>query len=256
MVGIYKITNSINGKIYIGQSINIERRFSEHCRKNETLIDKEIQKIGKDFFTFEVIEKCSLSELDNREIYWIKYYNSLFPSGYNCTEGGNSSNGYYGYIDHFLLQQIIDDIKNSELTFSEISNKYNINVSNVSRINAGETHRQENENYPLRERENYPQIKNFHNENNNFRTTICPICGNKKSSKAQTCFQCYAINNRQNIRPSREELKNLIRNTPFQQIGKMYGVRDNTIRKWCKKENLPTRKIDINNYSEEEWNKI
>lgn len=49
MTGIYKITNLINGKIYIGQSINIERRFLEHCRKNESLIDKEIQKNGKDF---------------------------------------------------------------------------------------------------------------------------------------------------------------------------------------------------------------
>lgn len=256
MTGIYKITNLINGKIYIGQSINIERRFSEHCHKNEILIDKEIQKIGKNFFTFEIIEECPLLELDNREIYWIKYYNSIFPNGYNCTEGGNSSNSNYGYISQSLLLQIINDIKNSKLTFSEISNKYNINVSNISRINSGETHKQENECYPLRKKEDYPQIKKFYNENNYFRITTCPICGNKKSSKAKTCFQCYTIQSRKNVRPSREELKNLIKNLPFQQIGKMYGVRDNTIRKWCKKENLPTRKIDINNYSEEEWERI
>lgn len=256
MTGIYKITNLINGKIYIGQSINIERRFLEHYRKNGSLIDKDIQKIGKDFFTFEIIEECLPSELNDKEIYWIKYYNSIVPNGYNCTEGGNSFNNCYGYINQLLLSQIINDIKNSELTFLEIANKYNINISNISRINAGETHRQENEHYPLRKKENYPQIKNFHNENNYFRTTICPICGNKKSSKAQTCFQCYTIQNRKNIRPSREELKNLIRNISFQQIGKMYGVSDNTIRKWCKKENLPTRKIDINNYSIEEWEKL
>ena len=58
------------------------------------------------------------------------------------------------------------------------------------------------------------------------------------------------------IRPTRDELKKLIRDIPFQQIGKKYGVSDNAVRKWCEKENLPARKIDINNYSEEEWKKI
>ena len=48
MTGIYKIENKINGKIYIGQSINIERRWSEHCRKSKkSLISKAIFEFGK-----------------------------------------------------------------------------------------------------------------------------------------------------------------------------------------------------------------
>ena len=57
---VYKITNKLNNKIYIGQSVNIERRWKEHIcdnRKN-SLIHLAIQKYGKDNFDFEVIEEC------------------------------------------------------------------------------------------------------------------------------------------------------------------------------------------------------
>ena len=55
---------------------------------------------------------------------------------------------------------------------------------------------------------------------------------------------------------SREELKKLIRNTPFTQIGKQYGVSDNAIRKWCDKYNLPRKKSEIVEITDDEWLKI
>ena len=55
---------------------------------------------------------------------------------------------------------------------------------------------------------------------------------------------------------TREELKGLIRNKPFTQIGKQFNVTDNAIRKWCDKFNLPRKKSDIQKYSVEEWSKI
>ena len=57
-------------------------------------------------------------------------------------------------------------------------------------------------------------------------------------------------------RPTREELKNLIRNESFLSIGKKYGVSDNAIRKWCIAENLPSKKTEIKMYTDEEWSKI
>lgn len=54
-------------------------------------------------------------------------------------------------------------------------------------------------------------------------------------------------------KPSREVLKEQIRNTPFLQLGKMYEVSDNAVRKWCKSYNLPSRTTDIKNISDEEW---
>ena len=55
---------------------------------------------------------------------------------------------------------------------------------------------------------------------------------------------------------SREELKKLIRTTPFTTIGKQYGVTDNTVRKWCDKYNLPRKVKEIKSYSDEEWELI
>ena len=55
---------------------------------------------------------------------------------------------------------------------------------------------------------------------------------------------------------TREELKNLIRSTPFTTIGKRYGVSDNAVRKWCDKYGLPRKASEIKAYSEDEWTKI
>lgn len=56
--------------------------------------------------------------------------------------------------------------------------------------------------------------------------------------------------------PTRAELKRLIRNKPFTQIGIDYGVSDNAIRKWCDTYGLPRKKGEINKYAEKEWNNI
>ena len=91
MIGIYKITNKITGKIYIGLSIDIYRRFYEHQTKGETSripVDVAIQKYGKDKFSYEVLEECSIDELNQKETFWIKKLNAI-ENGYNCSEGGN-----------------------------------------------------------------------------------------------------------------------------------------------------------------------
>ena len=84
----------------------------------------------------------------------------------------------------------------------------------------------------------------------------CIDCGQPILHESKRCVSCSGKMQRVVERPSREELKQLIRTKPFQTIGKMYGVRDNSIRKWCDKYNLPRRKLDINSYSDEEWELI
>ena len=91
MIGIYKITNKKNGKCYIGQSNNIERRFTEHKYKGLSggiPVDVAIQKYGKDSFLYEVLEECPVTELNQREKYWIEHYQSHL-TGYNCSVGGD-----------------------------------------------------------------------------------------------------------------------------------------------------------------------
>ena len=85
------------------------------------------------------------------------------------------------------------------------------------------------------------------------RKNHCIDCGIEISNSATRCRKCAAKNNGKDLPISREELKNKIRIQSFVAISKEFNVTDNAIRKWCDKYNLPRRKIDINNYSDEEW---
>lgn len=88
---------------------------------------------------------------------------------------------------------------------------------------------------------------------------ICPKCKKKKLKSSEKCFSCQIQERIKEEKKkvydiiSREELKNLIRIKSFSEIGQIYNVSDNTIRKWCKKYDLPFRKFDIEKYSNEEW---
>lgn len=86
----------------------------------------------------------------------------------------------------------------------------------------------------------------------------CEICGKKLTQKTKSgmCEECYRKSTRIVDRPDRETLKNLIRTLPFTQIGIKFGVTDNAIRKWCDVENLPRKKTEINQYTDEQWAKI
>lgn len=94
------------------------------------------------------------------------------------------------------------------------------------------------------------------NKEKEKKETICKNCGKKISQKAKFCGDCWSLMNRKVERPSREELKDMIRTLPFLQIGRLFNVSDNTIRKWCDSYNLPRRATEIKTYSKEEWDKI
>ena len=99
---IYKITNKINNKIYIGKVYNrsVIERFKRHCNDAKpdarSSVDRAIYKYGKENFIVEVIDKAnSLDELDNKEKFWISKYNSIDKNiGYNLTLGGDGGNTY------------------------------------------------------------------------------------------------------------------------------------------------------------------
>lgn len=84
---------------------------------------------------------------------------------------------------------------------------------------------------------------------------FCTNCGTPISSSATLCNKCNHLLNQRVVenRPTREELKNMIRNETFVEIGKKYNVSDNAVRKWCDFENLPRTKKEIKSFSDEEW---
>lgn len=92
--GIYKIENTLNHKVYIGQSIHIQDRWKEHKREylKQNVTKKlyvAMQNNGIENFSFEVLEYCPIEKLNEREKYWIKKYDSI-QNGYNMKEGGQS----------------------------------------------------------------------------------------------------------------------------------------------------------------------
>ena len=233
MVGIYKITNNINNKIYIGQSIHIKRRWTEHCQpSSNSLISKAIRKYGKNNFTFEIIEKCPQNQLNERENYWIKYYDCINPNGYNISEGSDNKNNNYCFIDKAVVFNIINELF-SEKSFKEIAKDNNVDISTISRINSGESHYQEDLKYPIR--------------NTQIDKHVCIDCGTPIQSSATRCAICYAKSIRKvKDRPTVEELKQILldNNGNFTKVGKLFGVTDNSIRKWCKNYDLPTHSSD------------
>jgi group I intron endonuclease len=91
MIGIYKITNP-KGKIYIGKSKNIEDRFKsykklQHCEQ-QTKLYNSLKKYSPENHKFEIIEECSIEQLNEREIHLIKIFDSI-RNGLNLTEGGD-----------------------------------------------------------------------------------------------------------------------------------------------------------------------
>lgn len=109
MHGIYKITNKVNGKSYIGKAVNIKERWLTHRSldygrtPNKTLY-KAFVKYGLDNFSFEIIEEMSseiyFKESGKREKYWIKYYDS-YQNGYNETPGGEGGITIKNYREKF-----------------------------------------------------------------------------------------------------------------------------------------------------------
>ena len=169
MIGIYKITNNINNKIYVGQSVDIKRRWSEHKRSGqpekyshkserdiEVPIHKAMQKYGIDNFSFEVLEECSKEELNEKERYYIKKLHSHVDEyGYNISKGGQESVGAKGqYHSQAKLTQLdVDNIYKMLQNGWQVKNickKYPfVSKSTISMINQGKVWKKENYKYPL-----------------------------------------------------------------------------------------------------------
>lgn len=160
---IYIIKNRINDKVYIGQSINAGERFVSHCKPSsadESLISKAIQKYGANNFWYEILEH-QIPNYNEREQYWIAYYNSMKPNGYNLMPGGEEPPHKYG-VEHPLstfenmqiVKQIKDDLRNTNISLSKIALKYDTSKHTILRINQGLHYEEPGETYPIRKNPN------------------------------------------------------------------------------------------------------
>ena len=115
---IYKITNDINDKIYVGKTLSsIEERLKEHKSDSERKkmehrpLYSAMRKYGIDHFFIEKIEEVPIEQLSDREIYWIKTLNS-YHDGYNATLGGDGKQlyDYDAIVKGFLSGKLIKEL--------------------------------------------------------------------------------------------------------------------------------------------------
>ena len=130
---IYKITNLINNKVYIGKTERtVQERWVEHKKKASQLdlpLYRAMQKYGIDSFNIESIEECDNKEIDKRENYWIKFYNSC-EKGYNCSLGGE---GGILYLPEEIILDIIKKYESGE-RLDLICKSYHHDYSVIRRI--------------------------------------------------------------------------------------------------------------------------
>ncbi len=243
-VGIYKIENKITGKVYIGQSVDIDKRFRTHRYNAYNEKNKEtynlylytaIRKYGKDNFTFTVIEQCDKALLDEREKYWIGYYKSNQKEyGYNLSDGGDSR--YVSELTHdsniTAKKQKINEIKdlllNSDLSIQDIAKQFNMTAQSITNINVGKTWACSDVKYPIRD----TREKTIY---------YCEKCGEPVSTKhSKLCKKCDA--ERQHITRGHfkdiETFKEDLDNYGLRELSKKYNVSEQTIYRWSKKYNL------------------
>ena len=143
---IYKTTNLLNGKLYIGLSINNRSRYYG----SGILIKLAIKKYGKENFKKEIIEYCTdIDDLNNAEIFWIWKCDSLAPKGYNIAKGGNapmfgrnhskaikekmSKDKKEYYLTHDPWNKGIPRSDETKQKISEVKKKNNLNKFNIDR---------------------------------------------------------------------------------------------------------------------------
>lgn len=237
ITGIYKIQNQVNGKVYVGQSVDIYRRWREERAASKMIQDSEydspksraFRKYGIENFTFEVIEECPTNMLNLREQYWTEHYNSYAPYGYNVAIAGEQG-FHFTKLTLETFSQLVNDLQNTRIPQQDLAAKYGISLDNVSKINVGARCKMDKYEYPLRSRSQKKR---------------CPICNKIIDRHSDYCVECAAKRRQKVDRPDAINLAKEIINSNFSEIGRQHGVSDNTIRKWCKKYGIPTKKEEL-----------
>lgn len=243
LCGIYKIENKTNGKVYIGQSVDICRRISAHrshafdqsnTHAYSLYLYTAMRKYGLDGFTYSIIEQCPKEMLNEREQYWINYYKSNEKChGYNMSDGGISK-----YIKSMTkksniskkkrrVKEIKDLLINSDIPIQDIAKMFGLTDTSITNINRGHTFFCIDETYPLRD----TRKKTFY---------YCPNCGVKLSCKySKLCRKCDAEKqHKKHGFIDAETLEKDLDNYGITELAKKYGVSAQTVCRWVKKNNL------------------
>lgn len=160
---IYIVKNDLNNKVYIGQATDTAERWRRHIydakyefkyNKNISILHKEMMEFGIQHFYYQILE-YQIDNFNKMEMYYIKYYNSLTPNGYNIACGGLGTGKGIESVNSIFksneeINDIIYEISSSNKTFENIARKYNCSQEVIHAINVGERYKREDLVYPLR----------------------------------------------------------------------------------------------------------
>ena len=155
---IYAYKKKSSDKIvYVGQTNNLEYRHKQHIKYDpynpnnveyNYPLSRGIRKYGEDEYELIIIEDDLLQEqLNEREIYWIKFYDTYF-NGYNQSIGG--SNPVKPIFDDKLIDLVIEMLKNYDNSYQDICEKTGLSMTHIYNINTGNRRKRDDINYPIR----------------------------------------------------------------------------------------------------------
>lgn len=158
---IYKIYNTVNNKIYVGQSVDPLHRFAAHkqtskkdCLPYASALYDAMRAYGVENFHLEIIEG-PVQNYNEREKFWIKTLGSQVPNGYNILEGGedyphpSGSDCYQAKVDKDTFWYIVEEL-GTQKTQTEIAEKFGLNQTIISGINLGTHYHDNSLSYPIR----------------------------------------------------------------------------------------------------------
>ena len=155
---IYAYKKRDNNKIvYVGQTVNLEYRNKQHMQydpfnKNNKEFDyplsRGIRKYGEDAYELIILEdNLKKEQLNEREIYWISFYDTYF-NGYNQSIGG--SNPVKPVFSEEKIDVVIEMLKDESYSYKDIVNKTGISMTHIYNINTGKRRKRDNIEYPIR----------------------------------------------------------------------------------------------------------
>ena len=252
MVGIYCITNLVNGKKYVGQSTNIENRWKIHLQQAREKsfygynypLYAALRKYGVESFKFEVLEECSQERLDDREVYWIDRLET-FPAsagkGYNILKGGK---GNYRRLSDDQIYEVIQLLLERKFTYAEIASKYGVCRDIILFINRGQReYKLEGISYPIvaKPLQNRPRknISDTKKKENSVKYVACPLCGKPMLKSSTMCSDC--IKKKVTKKLSRQEILIKFHEAEYnrEKAAELCNVAGNTLRKWCRSYGIP-----------------
>lgn len=265
---VYKITNKLNNKVYVGQTRDVGRRLREHRRgyKNDSKWNEDynshlyrsIRKYGEENFKFEVIKECSLEELGYWEIYYMRMYNSLDRNkGYNRRGVKDDRGSVY----EEKVYRLIEDLKECKILKKDLELKYGVNRQSINGVNRGENYFVNGEEYPLRKliessikkindgslngRDFKIKVKNESRKGEEIEiTNVCNDCGEEYFKSEGGCVSNKCGMKRkgkeyETIKEGERLKEELIEEPNFLKVSKRYGISDNALRKRCGKYGIP-----------------